>query len=395
MKIRNYVDKIKPKFQKGGKFAFLESTFEAFETFLFVPNKTTHKGTHVRDSIDMKRVMITVVVALFPALIFGMWNVGYQYHLSMGQHVGIFQNLWFGFLKVIPLIIVAYAAGLGTEFVFAQIKHHEVSEGFLVSGLLIAMIVPVDVPLWMVAVSTILAVVIAKEVFGGTGYNFMNPALVTRALLFFAYPTKMSGSDVWIANLTKNPNVVDGFSGATMLGDLAQVHTTEQLQIVQDHYPLIKQIIGTIPGSIAETSFIAIAIGAIILILSGIASWKTMLSGFLGGIFIGVLFNLIGANAYMHLPWYEHLFIGGFAFGMVFMLTDPVTSAHTEKGKWIYGFLAGAFAIVLRVLNPAYPEGVMLSILLMNVFAPWIDHLVVQNHIKRRMKRVEIKSKNI
>jgi len=395
MKIRNYVDKIKPKFQKGGKFAFLESTFDAFETFLFVPNKTTHKGAHVRDSIDMKRVMITVVVALLPALIFGMWNVGYQYHLSMGQHVGIFQNFWFGFLKVLPLIIVAYVAGLGTEFIFAQIKHHEVNEGFLVSGLLIAMIVPVTVPLWMVAVSTILAVIIAKEVFGGTGYNFMNPALVTRAILFFAYPTKMSGSDVWIADLTKNPNIVDGFSGATILGDLAQVKTVEQLQKVQEHFPVINQIIGTIPGSVAETSFIAIAIGAIILLVSGIASWKTMFSGFLGGIFVAVLFNLIGANAYMQLPWYEHLFIGGFAFGMVFMLTDPVTSAHTETGKWIYGFLAGAFAIILRVLNPAYPEGVMLSILLMNVFAPWIDHLVVQSHIKRRMKRAEINSKNI
>lgn len=393
MKLREFITKIKPNFQKGGKFAFLESTFDAFETFLYVPNKTTKQGSHIRDSVDLKRVMIIVVISLIPALLFGMWNVGYQYHLSIGQHVGIWENFWFGFKKVFPIIVVSYAAGLTTEFIFAQVRHHEVNEGFLVTGLLVAMIVPVSIPLWMVAVATVIGVIFGKEVFGGTGYNIVNPALFIRAILFFAYPTKMSGSEVWIANFVGNPKLVDGYSGATMLGELAQVKTLEQLNAVQNHFPLINQIIGTIPGSIGETSFIAIALGAIILLVTGVASWKTMLSGFLGGIFMGVLFNIIGANAYMHLPWYEHLFIGGFAFGMVFMLTDPVSSAHTETGKWIYGFLAGAFAIFLRVLNPAYPEGVMLSILMMNIAAPLIDYLVIQNHIKKRMKRYRLLTK--
>jgi Na+-transporting NADH:ubiquinone oxidoreductase subunit B len=319
-----------------------------------------------------------------------MWNVGYQYHLSIGENAGVFQNFWFGFLKVLPIIIVSYVSGLGIEFVFAQIKKHEVNEGFLVTGMLIPMIVPVSIPLWMVAVATIIAVIIGKEIFGGTGMNIINPALFARAILFFAYPTRMSGSDVWIANFTKNPNLIDGYSGATMLGELASAKTVDDLNTIQSHFPVINQIIGTIPGSIGETSSIAIAIGAIFLLYTGVASWKTMLSGFMGGIFMAVLFNLIGANVYMQLPWYEHLFIGGFAFGMVFMLTDPVSSAQTEKGKWIYGFLAGSFSIVLRVLNPAYPEGVMLAILLMNILAPTIDYYVIQGHIKRRMKRAKV-----
>lgn len=392
MGLRNFVDKIKPNFEKGGKFYFLHSTFDAFETFLFVSNKVTHKGAHIRDSIDMKRTMIMVVIALVPALLFGMWNTGYQYHLSMGQEVGVWQNFWFGFLKILPIIVVSYIAGLGTEFAFAQIRKHEVNEGVLVTGFLIPLIVPVGIPLWMVFVATVIAVIFGKEVFGGTGMNIVNPALLARAILFFSYPTKMSGTEIWIANFANNPNKIDGYSGATMLGDLATVQTPEQLQAIQSHYSVFDQIVGTIPGSIGETSIIAIAIGAVILLYTGVASWKTMLSGFLGGAVMALLFNLLaGDNVYMSLPWYQHLLIGGFAFGIVFMLTDPVSSAHTETGKWIYGFLAGAFAILLRVLNPAYPEGVMLSILLMNVFAPLIDYYVVKANINRRLKRSKIK----
>jgi len=403
MNLRKLVDKIKPNFEEGGKLRFLHSTFDAFETFLFVPNHVTKKGSHIRDGLDLKRTMIIVVIALVPSLLFGMWNIGYQYNLSMGTDAGLFQNFWYGFLRLLPLIVVAYVAGLGTEFVIAQIRKHEVNEGFLVSGMLIPLIVPIDVPLWMVAVSTIIAVIFGKEVFGGTGYNIVNPALLSRAILFFAYPTKMSGAVVWISKFGNNPNIVDGYSGATILGQLATATSVEEVQQIQDHFSVLGQLIGYIPGSIGETSFIAIAIGAIILLYTGIASWKTMLSGFAGGIAIAVLFNVIGAhqlaahqldaavhvNPYFQLPWYEHILLGGFAFGMVFMLTDPVSSAHTEKGKWIFGFLAGALAIVIRVLNPAYPEGVMLSILLMNIMAPLIDFYVIQGHIKARTKRAK------
>ncbi|MBN2894115.1 MAG: NADH:ubiquinone reductase (Na(+)-transporting) subunit B [Bacteroidales bacterium] len=391
MGLRKFVDKIKPNFEKGGKLHFLHSTFDAFETFLFVPNTVTKKGSHIRDNIDMKRTMIIVVVSLVPALLFGMWNTGYQYNLSMGiTDAGLMQNFWYGFLRILPLLVVSYAVGLGTEFVFAQIRKHEVAEGFLVSGILIPMIVPIDVPLWMVGVATFLAVVFGKEVFGGTGMNIVNPALLTRAILFFAYPSKMSGALVWVNNLGSNPNAVDGYSGATMLGELATATTPDQLTHVQEKFSVMHQIIGNIPGSIGETSVIAIAIGAMILIFTGIGSWKTMFAAFAGGAAIGLLFNAIGANTYMTLPWYEHLFIGGFAFGMVFMITDPVSSAQTETGKWIYGFLAGAIAIIIRVTNPAYPEGVMLSILLMNIFAPLIDFYVVKANINRRLKRAKV-----
>ncbi len=389
MGLRKFVDKIKPNFEKGGKFYFLHSTFEAFETFLFVPNTTTapKRGSHIRDSIDMKRTMIIVVMALMPAVLFGMWNIGYQYHLVTGQEAGLWQNFFFGLQKLFPLIVVAYVVGLGTEFAFAQIRKHEVNEGFLVTGMLIPLIVPIDVPLWMVAIATFLAVIFGKEVFGGTGMNILNPALLTRAILFFAYPSKMSGAEVWISDFANSH--IDGVSGATMLGELATANTPEQVTQIQEHFSVMHQIIGNIPGSVGETSVIAIAIGAFILLVTGVASWKTMLSAFAGGAFMGLLFNAIGANAYMTLPWYEHLFIGGFAFGMVFMLTDPVTSAHTETGKWIYGFLAGALAIMIRVLNPAYPEGVMLAILFMNVFAPLIDFYVVKSNINRRLKRAK------
>ncbi len=391
MGLRKLVDKIKPNFEKNGKLYFLHSTFEAFETFLFVPNTTTKRSAHIRDAIDLKRTMIIVVIALMPAMLFGMWNIGYQYHLSMGEQVSLFANFMYGFLKLLPLIVVAYVAGLGTEFVFAQIRHHEVNEGFLVSGMLIPLIVPIDVPLWMVAGATIVAVIFGKEVFGGTGMNFINPALLARAILFFAYPSKMSGASVWIHDFAKNTNVVDGYSGATILGQLATATTPEQVTQVQSHFSVASQIIGNIPGSVGETSVIAIGIGALILLFTGMASWKTMLSAFLGGASIAILFNLVGgSNPYFQLPWYEHLFIGGFAFGMVFMVTDPVSSAHTETGKWIYGFLAGFLAILIRVTNPAYPEGVMLAILLMNIFAPLIDFYVVQSHIKKRMKRAKL-----
>jgi len=388
MGLRKFVDKIKPNFEKGGKLHFLHSTFEGFETFLFVPNTVTKKGSHIRDSIDLKRTMIVVVMAVMPALLFGMWNVGYQYHGSLGEEVGLFQNFMFGFWKVFPLIVVSYLAGLGIEFVIAQVRNHEINEGFLVSGMLIPLIVPIDVPLWMVAVATIIAVIFGKEVFGGTGMNIVNPALLVRAILFFSYPGKMSGDTVWINNIANNSSGVDGFTGATMLGELGTVTDISQIDAIQAKYSLLSQIIGNIPGSVGETSIIAIGIGALILLFTGVASWKTMLSGFLGGILIALMFNAIGGdNPYFHLPWYQHIFIGGFAFGMVFMLTDPVSSAHTETGKWIYGFLAGAIAILIRVVNPAYPEGVMLAILLMNVMAPLIDYYVIQSHIKRRLKR--------
>lgn len=390
MGLRKFVDKIKPNFEKGGKLHFLQSTFEGFETFLFVPNTVTKKGAHIRDNIDLKRTMILVVIALIPALLFGMWNVGYQYHGSIGETAGIMQNFMYGFWKVLPLIVVSYASGLGVEFIIAQIRNHEINEGFLVSGMLIPLIVPIDVPLWMVAVATMIAVIFGKEVFGGTGMNIVNPALLARAILFFAYPSKMSGTGVWIHNIANNVNAVDGFSGATILGELGTATTPAQVEAIQAKFSVASQIIGNIPGSIGETSVIAIGIGALILLFTGIASWKTMFSGFLGGVLIALLFNTIGGdNPYFNLPWYEHIFVGGFAFGMVFMLTDPVSSAHTEMGKWIYGFLAGAFAIIIRVVNPAYPEGVMLSILLMNIFAPLIDYSVIQAHIKRRLKRAK------
>lgn len=382
-KIRQFVDKIKPTFEKGGKLGFLHSTFEGFETFLFVPNTTTLKGSHIRDSIDLKRTMAIVVLALVPALIFGMFNVGYQQKLSIGQEIGFWDlnNLWYGFLRVLPLIVVSYVTGLGIEFAVAQVKGHEINEGFLVSGMLIPLIVPVDVPLWMVAVATAFAVIIGKEIFGGTGMNIFNVALLTRAFLFFAYPSKLSGDKVWIDGLLKGEGIVDGFSGATPLGDAA-AGNIERLPSTLDMF------IGSIPGSVGETSTLAILIGAAILLYTGIASWKIMLSAVAGGAAMGLLLNTFAVNPLMEVPFWQHLMLGGFAFGMVFMATDPVTAAQTETGKWIYGFLTGVLAILVRVLNPAYPEGVMLAILFMNVFAPLIDHYVVQANIKKRLKRV-------
>jgi Na+-transporting NADH:ubiquinone oxidoreductase subunit B len=377
--LRNYIDKIKPQFEKGGKFEKLHSTFDAFETFLFVPKKVTFKGSHIRDVIDMKRTMIMVVIALIPALLFGMWNVGFQHFRSIGESVGFWPEFWFGFIKVLPLIVVSYVVGLGVEFVFAQIRGHEVNEGYLVTGMLIPLIVPPDIPLWMLALSIVFAVIIGKEVFGGTGMNILNPALTSRAFLFFAYPSEMSGDKVWIAEKA------EAFSGATPLGH-ALVGNVDQIPSFNE------MLIGTIPGSVGETSTIAVILGAIILLATGIGSWRIMASVVAGGLVMGWIFNIFAVNDYMAVPAYYHLVMGGFAFGTVFMATDPVTASQTNRGKYIYGFLIGVVTIIIRVANPAYPEGMMLAILLMNVFAPLIDHYVIQANIKRRLKRVKVKT---
>jgi Na+-transporting NADH:ubiquinone oxidoreductase subunit B len=388
--LRKFVDRIKPNFEKGGKFASFQSTFEAFETFLFVPNKVSSQGSHIRDAMDMKRVMIIVVLAVIPAMLVGMWNTGFQNSLAMGIERSLLQNFGYGFLQIIPIIIVSYVVGLGIEFMFAQMRGHEVNEGFLVSGILIPLIVPVDVPLWMVAVATAFAVIIGKEVFGGTGMNILNPALTARAFLFFAYPSYMSGDSVWIAGLMKGEGVIDGFSGATALGQAAVNEPI--LNTTGDPMTAMEMFIGSIPGSIGETSALAILIGAAILLYTGVGSWKIMFSVFAGGAVMGLILNAFGGNVLMEIPFWQHLILGGFAFGAVFMATDPVSAAQTEKGKWIYGFLIGFLAILIRVLNPAFPEGVMLAILLMNVFAPLIDHYVIESHVKRRMRRVKLKT---
>jgi Na+-transporting NADH:ubiquinone oxidoreductase subunit B len=385
-KLRQLVDRVKPQFEKGGKLAKLHSTFDAFESFLFVPDRVTSTGAHIRDSIDLKRTMTVVILALLPALLFGMLNTGYQHFLSIGENVPFFswQGFGFGLLKVLPVVVVSYVTGLGIEFIFAQVKGHEVNEGFLVSGMLIPLIMPVDVPLWMVALATAFAVVFGKEVFGGTGMNVFNPALLSRVFLFFAYPAYMTGDKIWIAGMTKGQGVVDGFSGATPLGEAASGNI-DKLPSFMDMF------LGIIPGSIGETSALAILIGAIILVVTGIGSWKIMVSVIAGGLLMGGILNLWGANPYMEVPFYYHLVMGGFAFGAIFMATDPVTGSQTETGKWIYGFLIGLLSVLIRVVNPAYPEGVMLAILLMNIFAPLIDHFVVQSNINRRLKRIPVK----
>lgn len=387
--LRNYLDKIKPSFEKGGKYQKFHSTFDAFESFLFVPNTVTRKGSSIRDSIDLKRTMIVVVIALVPALLFGMFNVGYQHALATGETATILENFWFGFLKVLPIIIVSYGVGLGIEFIFAQTRGHEVNEGFLVSGMLIPLIVPVDCPLWMIAVATAFAVIIGKEVFGGTGMNIFNPALLTRAFIFFAYPTSISGNTIWVAGLTdKSATAVDGFSGATPLA-LAPEAMSNGTTVDWASMPVMDWFYGFLPGSIGETSVLAILLGAVILLFTGIASWRIMLATVAGGYLAGLMFNWIGANTYMDMPAYYHLLIGGFAFGAVFMATDPVTGSQTNCGKWIYGFLIGFLAIIIRVLNPGYPEGMMLAILFMNAMVPLIDYYVVESNIKRRLKRIK------
>ena len=386
--LRYFIDKIKPTFSEGGKLSWLSQTFGGFETFAFTPNKVTQRGSHVRDAVDMKRAMITVVIALVPAMLFGMWNIGYQTSEALvaqgGEAFGWWYCLWFGFVRMLPMLVVSYVVGLGIEFTYAQIRGHEVYEGYLVSGFIIPMIVPVTTPLWQLALAVAFAVIFAKEVFGGTGMNFLNPALVARAFLFFSYPTHMSGDKVWIAADMWGS---DALTGATPMGEFATG--------MHPQASALDMIIGTIPGSTCETSVIAIALGALILLISGIASWRTMLAVFIGGGAMGLLFNAIGANEYMQLPFYYHFIMGGFAFGAVFMATDPVTSAQTNCGKWIYGILIGAFAVLLRVLNPAYPEGMMLSILLMNCFAPLIDHCIIQQNIKKRQRRALAEGKEV
>lgn len=389
------MQKLKPK--ADGKFPLAYTVWDGMYTFLFVPGHTNHKGVHIRDGIDLKRTMVMVIFALIPALLFGIYNVGHQHFLAIGDVVTgdhvctlFWDKFIFGALKVLPIIIVSYGVGLGVEFIFAAFNKHAIQEGFLVSGMLIPLILPVDVPLWMVGVATVFAVVIGKEVFGGTGMNIVNVALTARAFLFFAYPTKMSGDEVWVnTSLGEGQKIVDGFSGATPLAKAVSGGTDA---LINMNASIMESFIGFIPGSIGETSTFAIAIGAALLLLTGIASWRIILSTFLGGYVMAMLFNLWGANPFMELAPLHHLVIGGFAFGAVFMATDPVTGSQTNTGKYIYGFLIGFFAIMIRVFNPAYPEGMMLAILFMNIMAPLIDHYVVSANIKRRLKRVSVKA---
>ncbi|MGI6339232.1 MAG: NADH:ubiquinone reductase (Na(+)-transporting) subunit B [Bacteroidales bacterium] len=381
--LRKKLDKLKPHFTKGGKFSRLQSVFEGFETFMFVPDKVTFKGSHVRDPIDMKRIMTVVIIALIPALLFGCYNTGLQHFRSVGVDPGLLQAFWFGLIRLLPLIIVSYGVGLGIEFAAAQIRGHEINEGYLVTGLLIPLIMPIDIPLWMLALAVAFSVILGKEVFGGTGMNILNPALLARAFLFFSYPGWMTGDDVWTEGMVTGKNIIDGYSGATPLaicaaGDMGNLPS------------FMEMFIGTIPGSVGETSTIAILLGAVILLITGVGSWKIMLGVIGGGVAMGLLFNVISGNPYMDVPFYYHFVMGGFAFGAVFMATDPVTASQTEKGKWIYGFMIGLLSVIIRVLNPAYPEGVMLAILLMNVFAPLIDYFVVQSNIKKRLRRAKV-----
>ncbi|NLP58507.1 NADH:ubiquinone reductase (Na(+)-transporting) subunit B [Lutibacter sp. B1] len=398
MGLKEKLHNIKEK-GKGKKWA---PAFGALHTFLYTPNDTTHSGGHVRAADDLKRTMTIVVLALIPCLIFGMFNTGYQHFQAFGEPVDFlsWDAFWIGFLKLLPLIIVSYVVGLGIEVLFAIIKGHEVEEGYFVTGMLVPLIVPVDIPLWMLAVAVVFGVVIGKEVFGGTGMNILNPALVIRAFLFFAYPTWMSGDKVWVTGAAERANQIieganlDAVSGETILGSLAQ--GTDLGYSVSDMF------FGFIPGSVGETSTFLILLAGLFLIFTKVGSWRIMLSSVIGAIVMGLIFNSVvdfgwiqeGTKFYtlMNTPYWHHLLLGGFAFGIVFMATDPVTASQTTKGKWIYGFLIGFFSIMIRVFNPAYPEGVMLAILLMNVFAPTIDHYVVQGNVKRRLKRLKVKT---
>ena len=384
--LRDKIDQIKKPFEKGQKFEKFAPAINALDTFLYVPNHTTKHGAHIRDAVDLKRTMITVVLALVPALLFGIYNAGYQHFIQLNDGVlPSFMDIFLhGLWKVLPMIIVSYAVGLGIEFAFAIFRGHEVNEGYLVSGLLIPMVMPVDLPLWMLAISVAFAVVIGKEAFGGTGMNIFNPALLARAFAFFAYPTFMSGDKIWVSDAT----TIDGVSGETILGALAN---GKELPAQWDFW---NSFIGLIPGSIGETSVLAILIGAFILIATGVGSWKIMVSGVIGAALTAMMFNAVGLTALMNFDWTNHLVVGGFAFGIVFMATDPVSAAQTDKGKIIYGLLIGFFSIMIRVFNPAYPEGVMLAILLMNTLAPTIDYFVVNGNIAKRKKRLA-KSKQL
>ncbi len=372
MGLRKFIDKIKPNFEEGGKLYCFHSFFDAMETFFYVPNKVTINGAHVRDAVDMKRNMIYVLIALIPCFLFGTWNIGYQHFLSHGETVTLWQNFGYGLMKILPLYIVSYVVGLGIEIIFAQVRKEEVNEGFFVTGFLIPLIMPADVPLWMLAIAVAFAVIIGKEVFGGSGMNVVNPALLARAFLFFSYPSQMSGDSIWIAEKA------DAYSGATPLGTLLNGGGVEQLP------SMMEMFIGTIPGSVGETSKIAILLGALFLIVTGVASLRVIISTFVGAAALGLLFTAIGVS---DVPFYYHYLMGGFMFGAIFMATDPVTAAQTNCGKIIYGFLIGAMAVLIRVANPGYPEGMMLAILLLNVFAPLIDYCVVAMNISKRKKR--------
>ena len=385
--LKKYIDKIKPSFEKDGKLHAFKSVFEGFESFLFVPNDTAKSGVHIHDAIDSKRIMSIVVIALVPALLFGMYNIGWQNYMAAGtldsaSHIEIFV---YGFLAMLPKILVSYIVGLAIEFAWAQMKGEEIHEGYLVSGIIIPMIIPVNCPLWILVLAVAFAVIIGKEIFGGTGMNIFNVALLARAFLFFSYPSKMSGDKVWVADESifgLGNTLPDAYTQATPLALVAQGEEVP--------YSMMDMVTGFIPGSIGETSVIAIAIGAVILLVTGIASWKTMLSIFVGGAVTALAYSAAGATP---IPWYEHIILGGFCFGAVFMATDPVTSARTETGKYIYGFIIGLMAIVIRVQNPGYPEGMMLAILFMNMFAPLIDYCVVQSNISKRAKRLTAKNK--
>ena len=383
----------------GGRFSALESVFDGLETFLFVPNATSkRRGAHVHDAIDSKRTMSVVIFALLPALLFGMYNVGLQHNIALGQESSFWPTFFYGFLSVLPQIVVSYAVGLGIEFIIAQLKHEEIQEGFLVTGILIPMIIPVETPLWMI-VATAFAVVFAKEVFGGTGYNVFNVALITRAFLFFSYPAAMSGDNVWVRlsstfGLGGEGKVVDGFTGATPLGQIAGGNVADIHNTLGNPLTDWDAFLGFLPGSVGEVSTLAILIGACILIFTGIASYKIMVSGVVGVIAMASLFNAIGTTPAMQVTALQHLLYGGFAFGIVFMATDPVTAARTETGKWIYGFLIGVMVVFIRVLNAGYAEGMMLAILLMNTFAPLIDYIVVERNVSKRQARLVAKNKN-
>ena len=383
MDLKGFFDKIRPHFEKDGKLHAFWSLYDGFESFVLVPNATSKSGVSIHDALDSKRIMSMVVIALLPALLFGMYNVGYQNYLAAGtlDEASFVEVFAYGLLAVLPKVLVSYIVGLGIEFAWAQWKHEEIQEGYLVTGIIIPLIIPVTTPLWMMVIAIAFAVILAKEIFGGTGMNFLNVALVARAFLFFSYPSKMSGDSVWVASdsiFGLGNTLPDGFTMATPLGQIGQGAVPDA--------SVCQMVTGLIPGSIGETSVIAIAIGAVILLVTGIASWKTMLSVFLGGALTAGLFEALHMSP---ITWYEHLLLGGFAFGAVFMATDPVTSARTESGKWVYGFLIGFVAVVIRVMNPGYPEGMMLAILLMNVFAPVIDYCVVDRNIARRAKRLK------
>ena len=387
MSLKKYLNKIKPHFEEGGKLHAFWSIYDGFESFLYVPNTTAKTGAHIHDAIDSKRIMSLVVIALMPALLFGMYNIGYQNYSAAGQlaNASFWEMFGFGFLALLPKILVSYIVGLGIEFAWAQWKKEEIQEGYLVTGMLMPLIIPISCPLWMLALSIAFAVILCKEIFGGTGMNIFNVALSARAFLFFSYPSEMTGDTVWVANHSifgLGNTLPDATTMATPLGELAQ-HTDIP-------YTINEMMIGLIPGSVGETSVIAIALGAIFLLLTGIASWKTMFSVFAGGGIMAVLFQSLGMTP---IEWYEHLMLGGFCFGAVFMATDPVTSARTETGKYIYGALIGVMTVIIRVMNPGYPEGMMLSILFANMFAPLIDYCVVQHNINNRMKRLTADNK--